>query len=107
VFGNGSNTFTPGPGTLFVDPLFVAMDDLSLQDGSPARNAGSNAWVPIEVVEDIAGNPRIVDGVVDIGAYELPEPAGGVVVCAALLSLAGARSRARRTGRAATNNQRV
>jgi hypothetical protein len=93
VFGNGSNTFTPGPGTLFVDPLFVAMDDLSLQAGSPARNAGSNAWVPIEVVEDVAGNPRIVDGVVDIGAYELPEPPGGAAALAVLVGIASRRTR--------------
>lgn len=70
VFGNGSNSFTPGPGTLTEDPLFVGPPgDLHLQTASPARNSGNDARVPADITTDIEGNPRIV-GVVDRGAYE-------------------------------------
>ena len=100
VFGNGSNQFTPGPGTLFVDPLFLAMDDLSLQSDSPARNAGSNARVPDDLIEDLTGGPRIVDGVVDMGAFEVPEPSGAAAALAAALALAGMRALGPRAGRA-------
>ena len=43
-----------------------------LSAGSPAINAGNNADVPSGVTTDLAGNPRIIDGVVDMGAYESP-----------------------------------
>jgi hypothetical protein len=39
-----------------------------LRAGSPCRDSGSNAFAPSAVDRD--GNPRIVNGTVDIGAYE-------------------------------------
>ncbi len=45
------NSFLPAPGSLTV-------------------NRGNNSYVPRGVTTDIAGNTRIVDTVVDIGAYE-------------------------------------
>jgi hypothetical protein len=38
--------------------------------GAPARDAGDNAAVPPDVLTDVAGNARIRDGIVDIGAFE-------------------------------------
>ena len=57
------------------DPGFrnVAEGDLTLSNGSPCINAGvSEPWMAGEV--DFAGNPRVIGGTVDIGAYEF---AGG------------------------------
>jgi predicted outer membrane repeat protein len=68
-----------GTDNISSDPLFTrnpgtngATDygDLTLSAGSPAINAGNNADVPSGVTTDIAGNTRIQDGTVDMGAYE-------------------------------------
>lgn len=93
VFGNGFDLFTPGPGTVALDPLFVP-DDLALSALSPARDAGDDAFVPIDLSVDINGNPRIVGPSVDIGAFEVPEPGAGVAA-AALAALATLRRVAR------------
>ena len=42
--------------------------DLSLLEGSPAIDAGSNDAAEAET--DLAGNPRIAGAAVDLGAYE-------------------------------------
>ncbi|MFN0215379.1 MAG: choice-of-anchor Q domain-containing protein, partial [Saprospiraceae bacterium] len=65
---------TCGPNNLFnLDPLFrdTAAGDYSLLPCSPLINAGSNA-AAAGILTDIAGNPRILEGTVDIGAYEAP-----------------------------------
>jgi hypothetical protein len=99
VFGNGFDFLTLGPGTIAADPLFAPADDLSLSAASPARDAGSSVHVPLDLTLDLAGNPRIVGPSVDIGAFEVPEPATGLAV-AALAALAALRRRARRRDRA-------
>jgi hypothetical protein len=57
------------------DPMFVnpANGDFHLQSNSPCINSGNNAFVV--GTTDLDGNPRIVGGTVDIGAYEYQTPA--------------------------------
>ena len=61
-----------GTGNISVDPLFKDSinNNYLLRVGSPCINTGSNAFVVGST--DLAGNPRIVDGRVDMGAYEMP-----------------------------------
>lgn len=58
-------------GNLSANPMFVGPTNFRLQAGSPAINAGANS-VPYILPTDLAGSPRIVDGIIDIGAYEYP-----------------------------------
>ena len=58
----------PGTDNLNVDPLFNSSIDLSLQQCSPAVNAGSNA--ANGTTEDLVGNYRVFNGTIDMGAYE-------------------------------------
>jgi hypothetical protein len=60
---SGAGNFTNSP--LFVD---LAGGNLRLQSDSPCIDAGNNSYVTTET--DLDGNPRVSDGVVDVGAYE-------------------------------------
>jgi hypothetical protein len=81
----------PGPGTgnIFVNPQFInpAAGDFRLvplpPGQSPCINAGNNSLIPIDIADldgdlntteptplDLAGNPRVIGGIVDMGAYE-------------------------------------
>ena len=62
---------TNGVGNITGDPLFLGYTNgnLRLQPASPCIDAGNNAYAPGPV--DLDGNPRIVNGTVDMGAYEL------------------------------------
>jgi len=68
----GIGNFTNAP--LFVD---LAGGDYHLMSNSPCINAGIN--FAINTGTDLDGNPRLIDGIVDIGAYEYPSP-GYIVV---------------------------
>ncbi|MFI5377668.1 MAG: Ig-like domain-containing protein [Tepidisphaerales bacterium] len=75
-----------GTGNISADPLFIRnpgsgpdgtlgtsdddYGDLRLRTGSPALNIGSNAAIPGGITTDVAGNARIQNGTVDLGAYE-------------------------------------
>ena len=65
---------TNGVGNITNAPLFVnyAGGNLRLQSNSPCINSGDNAYVVGST--DLDGNPRIVGGTVDIGAYEYQTP---------------------------------
>jgi len=106
-FGNASEFFTPGPGTINADPLFTnrAGQDYTLAGGSPAINAGLDSALAPIFNRDLAGHARRV-GTIDIGAYEFsfgaPIPAldpAALLVLALLVGAAflhaGRRRRAR------------
>ncbi len=73
---SGVCDFTTNPGNIFADPYFVNpnVSNFHLQPGSLAINAGNNAagtfQFPTLPSTDFDGNPRIVGGRVDLGAYE-------------------------------------
>jgi hypothetical protein len=65
---------TDGGGNIDQDPRFkighASDPPLSLWSSSPAINMGDNSAIPGGITTDIAGDPRIYDGIVDMGAYE-------------------------------------
>jgi len=63
-----------GGGNISSDPQFVSVSNFNLATNSPCLNVGTNmAWM--YGAKDLAGNPRISAGIVDMGAYEfVPEP---------------------------------
>jgi hypothetical protein len=73
LYAGGGGT-GPGNNNVTSDPLFVnaSSGNLSLQSASPAINAGnpSSSTTFVGTV-DFSGNPRIVGGQIDIGAYEV------------------------------------
>ncbi|MCL2131773.1 MAG: gliding motility-associated C-terminal domain-containing protein, partial [Lentimicrobiaceae bacterium] len=79
LFSMDSAILHQASGTICADPLFVdtANRDYRLQCGSPAVDAGNNAFFSKNglpdlsaIVMDLGGNPRIHNGIVDMGAYE-------------------------------------
>jgi parallel beta-helix repeat protein len=66
----GTCSGQPGQqGNISVDPLFVAPGDYHLQALSPSIDAGDNS-APNLPAEDIDGDPRIANGVIDQGFDE-------------------------------------
>jgi hypothetical protein len=64
-----------GSGNFTNDPLFIdaTARNLRLQSNSPCINSGINNQSTGAV--DLDGNPRIVAGTIDVGAYEFQSPA--------------------------------
>ena len=82
-----------GAGNIAADPLFVnpVRGNYRLGAGSPCVNAGANEYADRSAV-DLDGNPRIVGGVVDMGAYEVASgtpPKSGFELWASANGLAG------------------
>lgn len=86
----GSDSWDSALGTdqgnnLDEDPLFISeispnsapttTADLQLKAASPAINAGNTLSYTSAITQDLAGNLRIVDSIIDIGAYEIGCPA--------------------------------
>ncbi|CAE7746791.1 grlQ [Symbiodinium necroappetens] len=61
-----------GMDILELDPRFVdeAGGDFRLAPDSPAIDAGDMVNLPMDLTTDLAGDPRVVGGSVDLGAYE-------------------------------------
>jgi len=62
-------------GNITNNPLFLNWTDgnYHLEMNSPCNNAGNNTYVSTNIpLYDLAGNPRIFDETVDMGAYEWP-----------------------------------
>ncbi len=60
-------------------PLFVdtnAWSDLRLRADSPCINSGNRVYAPGPT--DLDGNPRVVGGTVDVGAYEFQSPRSAI-----------------------------
>jgi hypothetical protein len=76
VYGNdidysGVSDQTGTYGNISADPLFLdpAGDDYHLCPGSPAIEMGDPSGIQLAAT-DLDGNPRVINGKVDIGAYE-------------------------------------
>ena len=66
------------------DPMFENINNapagLALTPFSPAVNAGSNGLLPVEYALDFAGQNRIFNGMIDMGAFELQDDPIGQVL---------------------------
>ena len=63
-----TSLITWGAGNIDADPEFVGAGDFMLQPTSPCIDMGNNALIGFGVAPD--GWPRIIYGIVDMGAYE-------------------------------------
>jgi predicted outer membrane repeat protein len=70
LIGTSSTDLTGNGNIIGENPLFVGNGDYSLQENSPAIDKGNNTYLPAGTTKDLAGNPRISNGIVDMGAYE-------------------------------------
>lgn len=73
------NNYATGNEIKIGNPLFVdaAVHDLRLKAGSLAIDGGVNSWQGFD--KDLGGNARVINGVVDLGAYESNGGAGIII----------------------------
>ena len=65
---NGEYTDNINQNPLFTD---ASNNDFSIEDNSPCKNTGFENMTGFDIPEfDLAGNQRIIDNIIDIGAYE-------------------------------------
>jgi hypothetical protein len=93
---NGVNGNQVGSQSAPIDPLLAPLGDyggptqtMALLPGSPATAAGSVAAIPADVTTDQRGQPRIVNGVVDIGAYQSAAQAPAITSASSTTFVAG------------------
>ena len=70
---NGNGTYYWGPGNINENPMFVDTlnNNYQLRNNSPCIDAGTPDTTGLNLPgTDLAGNPRIYNGRIDIGAYE-------------------------------------
>lgn len=59
--------------SFFKDPLFTSTGttpDLHVKTGSPCLRTGNAAWITDATEKDLEGKPRVVNSLVDMGAYQ-------------------------------------
>ncbi len=64
--------FSGSNGNISADPLFVSSSNYHLLGSSPAIDAGDNSAPNLPTL-DLDGNPRIVNGTIDMGIYEFQQ----------------------------------
>ena len=78
---NGAGIVNWLEGNIYEDPMFVDTlnNNYQLLQGSPCIDAGNPDTTGLNLPElDLAGNPRIYNGIVDMGAYEWQGDTTGV-----------------------------
>ena len=81
AFFDVDGVFTDGGGNLSAEPMFAAPErgDYRLRLESPLVDAGiEQPWMAGGT--DLAGNPRVKMGGVDMGCYETPPPGGTAIM---------------------------
>lgn len=80
---NSCTTPDPGAGNITNNPQCVdaANSNFHLLATSPCMDAGNNAYAQGDT--DLDGNPRIMYGAVDLGAYEVQSPFGSLTLMGA------------------------
>jgi hypothetical protein len=69
AYGDSCSGFGGTNGNISADPLFYSNTNFRLQLGSPVMNTGTTS-APDLPPKDFANQPRIVNGTIDMGAYE-------------------------------------
>lgn len=69
AYGDSCSGLEGTDGNISADPLFYSNTNFRLQVGSPAMNTGTTS-APDLPAKDFANQPRIMNGTIDMGAYE-------------------------------------
>ncbi len=73
INGDNETLDCDGSSLFSSNPAFVDKDagNFDLTTASDAINVGNNAFIPGSIADDFSGNPRMVQSIVDMGAFEL------------------------------------